>query len=147
MKGMIILLSLGLLLIALPVVAAQPDGNQISKILNYKTSLSLTDSQVKKLEIVNRTAQDKMTQAKTQAEIRQNEIEKFSSNWTDMNSLAVMSLIKEYYSYMTDYKTAEVEAIIRARAILNLEQLNKFQQLVSIEALMLHMETQLASAR
>ena len=147
MKGMIILLSLGLLLIALPVVAAQPDGNQISKILNYKTSLSLTDSQVKKLEIVNRTAQDKMTQAKTQAEIRQNEIEKFSSNWTDMNSLAVMNLIKEYYSYMTDYKTAEVEAIIRARAILNLEQLNKFQQLVSIEALMLHMETQLASAR
>ena len=145
MKGIII--SLGLMLMALPIHASEPAGNQITKIIGYKTSLGLTDSQVKKLEIVNRTAQEKMIQAKTQAEIRQNEIEKFSSNWTDMNSMAVMSLIKEYYAYMADNKTAEIEAIIKARAILNLDQLNKFQQLVSIEALMLHMETRLASIR
>lgn len=147
MKGIIMILGLGLMLMALPIHASEPAGNQISKIISYKTSLGLTDSQVKKLEIINKTDQQKMIQAKAQAEIRQNEIEKFSSNWTDMNSIAVMSLIKEYYAYMADYKTAEIDAIIKARAILNLDQLNRFQQLVSIETLMLHMETRLASVR
>jgi hypothetical protein len=146
-KGIIIMMSLGLMLMALPIHASEPAGNQISKIIGYKTSLGLTDSQIKKLENIRRADQEKMIQANAQAEIRQNEIEKFSSNWTDMNSMSVMSLIKEYYDYMADYKTAEIDAVIKARAILSLDQLNKFQQLVSIETLMLHMETRLASIR
>jgi len=117
----------------------------VAKIIDYKASLTLTDSQIKKLELVEKTAQAKMVEAKAQAEIRLAEIEKFTSNWTNMNSIAVLSLIKEYYGFMTACKTAEMEAIIRARAILDSTQLNKFQQLVSIESLMLDMEQDLAS--
>jgi hypothetical protein len=120
-------------------------GTAVAKILTYKTSLGLTDSQVKKLEVVDRTAQAKIAEARFQASIRLAEIEKFTSNWTNMNSLAVMSLVKEYYNYMQAAKAAELDAIIKARAILDMTQLNKFQQLVSIESLMLNVEQDLAS--
>jgi hypothetical protein len=136
---------LGVMLAAIPCNAGQAQGTQISKIIEYKITLNLSDSQVKKLEIVQKTAQQKMEQAKFQAGIRMNEIEKFTSNWTEMNSVAVLGLIKEYFKFQTDYKTAEMEAIIRARAILDMDQLARFQQLVSIESLILKMEQDLAS--
>ncbi len=133
-------LFLGLLMAALPSFAAQNPGTQVAKILEYRVTLNLTDSQVKKLEIVERTAQQKMQDAKFQADIRMGEIEKFTSNWTDMNSVAVLALIKEYFQFQSDYRTAEMQAIIQARAILDLNQLNRFQQVVSIESLMLNMQ-------
>jgi hypothetical protein len=136
---------LGMMMTAISSNAGQAAGTQISRIIEYKTTLSLTDSQVKKLEIVQKTAQQKMDEAKFQAGIRLSEIEKFTSNWTNMNSVAVLGLIKEYFKYQTDYKTAEMEAIIRARAILDMDQLARFQQLVSIEGLMLKMEQDLAA--
>jgi hypothetical protein len=117
---------------------------QVSKILENKASLVLTDSQVKKLEIVEKTAQQKMMEARVQADIRLTEIERFTSNWTNMNSQSVSSLVKEYFGYLEDYKMAELGAIIKARAILEYDQLSKFQQLVSIQTLMLHMEQELA---
>ena len=134
----------GLMIMAVPCMAGEVADGHIAKILDSKAALALTDSQVKKLEIVQRTAVAKMAEAKSQADIRLNEVEKFTSNWTNMNSIAVMSLIKEYYQFMTDYKSAELEAVIRARSILEIEQLNKFQQLVSIESLMITMEKSLA---
>jgi hypothetical protein len=143
----ITILMLGFMLAALPCAAGgiqNNDGTQISTILDHKTTLSLTDSQVKKLEIVQRTTTEKMTQAKLQADIRMGEIEKFTSDWSNMNSIAVLSLVKEYFKYMTDYKTAEVEAVVQARAILDINQLTKFQQLVSIESMMVRMEQSLA---
>jgi hypothetical protein len=139
------LIFLGYMMVAIPSYAGQTPGTQISKILDYKASLNLTTSQVKKLEIVQKTAQQKMDEAKFQSGIRLNEIEKFTSNWTNMNSVAVLSLIKEYFKYETDYRTAEMEAIIQARAILDMNQLTQFQQLVSIESLMLNMEHGVAS--
>ena len=147
MYKMIMIVTVGFLLAALPSVAGDiqnNDGTQISKILEHKAALSLTDSQVKKLEIIQRTTTDKMTQAKLQADIRMNEIEKFTSDWSNMNSVAVFSLVKEYFKYMTDYKTAEVEAVVQARAILDLNQLNKYQQLASIESMVIKMEESLA---
>jgi hypothetical protein len=146
-KGIVIttLLFLGLLMTAMPSGAGQDPGCQISKIIDYKTSLNLTDSQIKKLEQVQQNVQARMAEAKRQADIRLGEIEKFSSNWTEMNSVAVMDLIKEYYKFLTDYKTAELEAVIRARAILNIDQLTKFQQLASIETIMIRMQDKLAS--
>jgi len=117
---------------------------QVSKILDMKASLNLTDSQVKKLETVEKTAQQKMLEARAQSDIRLAEIEKFTSDWSNMNGVAVMTLIKEYFKFLTDFKTAEYEALLRARAILDGDQLSKFQQLVSIETLMLKMETDLA---
>jgi len=117
---------------------------QVSKILENKASLVLTDSQLKKLEIVERSAQQKMMEARAQADIRLSEIERFTSNWTNMNSQSVSSLVKEYFGFLEDYKMAELDAIIKARAILEYDQLSKFQQLVSIQTLMLHMEQELA---
>jgi hypothetical protein len=139
------LLFLGLLMTAIPSCADQASGTQISKIIEYKATLGLTDSQVKKLDLVQRTAQQKMDEAKGQADIRLTEIERFTSNWSDMNSIAVMSLIKEYFGYLANYKSAELEAIIRARAILSMDQLNKFQQIVSIQTMILKMEPGLAA--
>jgi hypothetical protein len=136
---------LGFLMATIPGNAGQTPGNQITKILEYKASLELTNSQVKKLELVQKTAQQKMDDAKFQADIRLTEIEKFTSNWTEMNSVAVLGLIKEYFKYQTDFKTAEMEAVIQARAILDMNQLTRFQQLVSIDSLMLQMEPGLAS--
>lgn len=143
----ITIFTVGFLLAALPSFAGETQNNQgtqISRILEYKTTLSLTDSQVKQLEIIQKTTAEKMTQAKDQADIRLGEIEKFTSDWGNMNSIAVLSLIKEYFKFLTDYKTAEIEAVIRARVILDADQLSRFQQLVSIEAMMITMEKSLA---
>jgi hypothetical protein len=137
-------LFLGLLMTAVPSYAGQAPGTHIAKILEYKGSLNLSDSQVKKLEIIQNTTKQKMDEAKFQADIRLDEIEKFTSNWTEMNSVAVLGLIKEYFQYQTDFKTAEMLAIIQARAILDMDQLTRFQQLVMIESLMLDMEHGLA---
>ncbi|UCE66517.1 MAG: hypothetical protein JSU85_00460 [Candidatus Zixiibacteriota bacterium] len=137
-----------IILLALTVVAPAFAGNlpvtQVAKIIEYKASLALTDGQVKKLEIIDKNAVEKMVEAKGQANIRLQEIEKFTSNWTNLNGTAVRQLIKEYYEFMATYKAAEVDAIIQARAILNPEQLNKYQQLASIDALMIFMEHDLA---
>ncbi len=135
----------GLLAAASASHAGQIPGSQISKILENKATLNLTDSQVKKLEIVQRTAQQKMDEARFQADIRLTEIEKFTSDWTAMNSVAVLALIKEYFDFQTASKTAEMESIIQARAILSMDQLSRFQQLVSIQTLMLEMDQDLAS--
>lgn len=144
MKLMITILMIVSMAAASVSFAGEKPQTQVSKVLELKGSLNLTQSQVKKLEVVERTAEQKMIEAKAQADIRLNEIEKFTSDWTNMNSIAVMTLIKEYYKFMTDYKTAELEAVLRARAILDSTQLSKFQQLVSIESLMLKMESDLA---
>lgn len=119
-------------------------STQVAQLLEYKTSLQLTDSQVKKLEIIERTAARKMVDAKLQADIRLSEIERFTSNWTNMNGTAVRGLLKEYYNFLAEYKTAEINAVIQARAILDYDQLNKYQQLVSIKSLILNMEQELA---
>ena len=118
---------------------------QVGKIIEHKASLELTDAQVKKLEIINKNAVEKMVEAKGQANIRMLEIEKFTSNWTNLNGTAVRQLIKEYYDFMAQYKQAEVDAILQARAILKQDQLSKYQQLASIEALMISLEHDLAS--
>ena len=61
-----------------------------------------------------------------------------------MNGVAVRALLKEYYGFLSEYKKAELNAIIQARAILEYKQLTKYQQLVSIKSLILDMENELA---
>jgi hypothetical protein len=139
MKKALVVFSLALF-IAANTFAGDLPQTQISRILEHKSSLTLSASQVKKLEIVERTAQQKMLEARGQADIRMSEIQKFSSNWNAMNGVAVLGLVKEYFKFMTDFKSAEVEAIIRAREILEANQLIRFQQLVSIQSLMVKME-------
>ncbi len=144
MKKVTAIFMAGFLSLALAASAGNLPTTQVSQILEHRSSLELTNSQVKKLKIIEDTAWEKMTYARMQADIRLHEIEKFTSNWTNMNGTAVRGLIKEYYGFLTQYKTAELNAIVQARAILEYEQLSKFQQLESIESLMLDMERELA---
>lgn len=144
MKKVTAILMAGFLSMALAASAGDLPATQISQIIQHRSSLELTDSQIKKLKIIEDTAREKMTHARIQADIRLHEIEKFTSNWTNMNGTAVRGLIREYYDFLAQYKTAELNAIVQARAILEYEQLSKFQQLESIESLMLDMERELA---
>ncbi len=140
-----LIISLALVIpLAAPVFAGNLPVTQVAKIIDFKASLALTDAQVKKLEQINKNAVEKMIEAKGQANIRFQEIEKFTSNWTNMNGTAVRQLIKEYYEFMAAYKAAEVDAILQARAILKPDQLSKYQQLASIDALMIILEHDLA---
>ena len=143
-RTLIMLLALSVMIVSTALAGNLPT-TQAGKIVEYKASLDLTDTQVKKLEIINKNAVEKMIEAKGQANIRLQEIERFTSNWTNMNGTAVRQLIKEYYDFMTQYKAAEVDAILQAKAILNQEQLSKYQQLASIDALMISLEHDLAS--
>ena len=117
----------------------------ISKVLNYKNGLQLTESQIKKLTIIDRTIVDKMIQTKGQAQIRKMEIDKFTSNWTNMHGTAVNHTIKEYYQYLAKLKELELEAIMKTKAILTRVQLKKFVELASIEAMIIKLESELAS--
>jgi hypothetical protein len=144
MKKIAIIILAGVLVLSLMASAGNIPSTQVASIIGYRTSLNLTDSQVKKLQIIENSASEKMTYARLQADIRLAEIEKFTSNWTNLNGTAVRSLIKEYYGFMTDYKTAELNAVVQARSILDYDQLSKYQQLVSIKSLMLDMEHEVA---
>jgi hypothetical protein len=145
MKKALVLFSMAMMVLASTSFAGDLPKTQIAQIIDNKANLGLSDSQVKKLEVVERSAQQKMLDARAQADIRMTEIEKFSSDWNNMNGVAVLSLVKEYFKYMTDYKTAEVEAIIRAREVLDNTQLIKYQQLASIQSMMVKMENELAA--
>jgi hypothetical protein len=144
MKKFAIITVAGILALSVMASAGNIPSTQVASILEYRTSLNLTDSQVKKLQIIENSAREKMTYAKMQADIRLAEIQKFTSNWTNMNGTAVRNLIKEFYDFMTDYKTAELNAVVQARSILDYDQLSKYQQLVSIKTLMLDMEREVA---
>ncbi len=144
MRKITAILMAGILSLALTVSAGTLPATQVSQILEHQSSLELTNSQINKLTIIENTAREKMTYARMQADIRLQEIEKFTSNWTNMNGTAVRGLIKEYYDILSQYKTAELNAIVQARAIHEYEQLSKFQQLESIESLMINMERELA---
>lgn len=137
------------LIIAVVSAASVSAGNlpatQVSKILQHKSALELTDAQIKKLEQIDKNAVEKMVEARGQANIRLQEIERFTANWTNLNGTAVRQLINEYYNFMAAYKSAEVDAILQARAIMKAEQLTKYQQLASIDALMIYMEREMAA--
>jgi hypothetical protein len=145
MKKIIILTSAILLLFTIVAQGGKLPSTNVSNILEHKSSLQLTDSQVKKLQIIENLAKQKMIEAKVQADIRLAEIEKFSSNWTSMNGVAMRALVNEYYDFLAKLKNAEVEAIIQARGILSAQQLRQFQQLASIEALMVKMDNNYVS--
>lgn len=144
MKTLISMTLAAILILSLNASAGDICKANISQLLEYKDVLGLTDGQVKKLKLIQAKADQKMAEAKVQADIRMTEIERFTSDWTNMNGTAVRGLLKEYYEFLSEYKCAELNAICQARAVLDFKQLTKFQQLVSIESLMLNMESDLA---
>ena len=149
-KKFIAAASLLLIVMVMAMPAIVNAGNElpktaIHKILNYKNGLQLTESQIKKLSIINRTIVDKILQARAQAEIRKMEIDEFTSNWCTMHSGAVKQNIKEYYKFLAKIKELELEAIVKAKAVLDNKQLKRYVELASIEALMINMETELTA--
>jgi Spy/CpxP family protein refolding chaperone len=116
----------------------------ITKILNYKTGLQLTDSQIKKLTIIDTNIKNQMIQVRAQADTRKTEIDKFTSNWLNMNGTATRQLIKEYYDFLAELKLLDIKAIMQARGILTREQLKKFTELASIESMIQKMEPEIA---
>ncbi len=134
----------GLILLAIgtvfPLYAGNIPETPIGRILNYKTGLELTDSQIKKLGILDNTIKEKMIQIKAQAEIRRQEINRFTSNWASMNSAACSRLVKEYYGLLADLKVLELDAIMKARSVLTPEQLRKYEELADIESMIFDLE-------
>jgi len=147
--------SLVILAVALVVTLAAPGisfadykvpQTAINKILEYKVGLQLSDSQCKKLSIMNSVIIDKMIQVRAQAEIRKTEIDKFTSDWTIMNGTAVEYTIKEYYQFLAELKSLELEAIMKTKAILSREQLKQYSDLAEIESMIIKVDTELADA-
>lgn len=141
---------IAIFVIAMPAIlsaqAANLPSTPIAKVLNYKSGLSLTDSQIKKLTILDNTTKEKMIQAKAQAQIRKQEIDKFTGNWDMMNGTACCQLVKEYYQFLAELKTLEIHAIMQARSVLTEDQLRKFTELASLESMMLDLEPSISAA-
>jgi len=116
----------------------------INKILDHKVGLELSDSQCKKLSTINNVIIDKMIQVRAQAEIRKTEIDKFTSDWTIMNGTAVEYTIKEYYQFLAQLKSLELEAIMKAKSILTREQLKSYSDLAEIESMIIKVDTEMA---
>lgn len=135
-----VLAILMLLTIGLPVLcfAGNLPETPITRILNYKSGLVLTDSQVKNLELINNGIINKMLQFRSQAQICKSRIDKYSKNWTDLTNPQVKSAVKEYYHCQAELKTLEFEAMAQAGKILSTEQIEKFNDLASIELMMIN---------
>lgn len=136
------------LFIAAPVVCyagAVLPSTAINEVLSLKSGLQLTDDQVNKLTGYNNKIIDKMIQVRAQAEIRKTEIDEFTSDWAKLHGTASNYLVKEYYQLMADYKSLELEAIMKARAVLTREQMKSFVQLASIHNMTMKLETEVAS--
>ena len=128
------------LIIGLPVLtyAGNLPETPITKILNYKSGLVLTDSQVKNLELINNNIINKMLQFRSQAQICKTRIDEYSKNWTDLTNPQVKGAVKEYYHCQAELKALEFEAMAQAGKILSPEQITKFNDLASIELMMIN---------
>jgi hypothetical protein len=138
-----------MLVIAMPAILFAQSNlptTPISKVLNYKGGLALTDSQVRKLTILDNTIKEKMIQVRAQAQIRKQEIDKFTGNWDMMNGTACCQLVKEYYQFLAELKTLEINAIMQSRAVLSVDQLRKFTELASLESMILDLEPSISAA-
>jgi hypothetical protein len=112
----------------------------IDDILSYQGSLQLTEAQVSKLNEFNTEIIEEMIQVKARAEIRRGEVEKFSSDWSTVHGTATDQLIKEYYDLLADLKQLELEAIMKARGILTIQQMRQYANLANIEAMRMKLD-------
>jgi hypothetical protein len=145
----IVLFAIFCLVIASPAMmyaqSAHPVRTAIDKIMDYKNGLDLTDAQIAKLAKANTIIIDKINASCKEAELHKMEIDDFTANWASMPTIAVDYTIKEYYDCMARVKSLELEAIMKARAVLSPEQLKRFTELSSIESMMIKVENQLAA--
>ena len=128
------------------VMAGNLPETPITKILNYKSGLDLTDTQAKQLGLINNNIINKMLQAKSQAQMHKGTIDQMSEDWAKLDNPKVKSAVKEYFQCQADIKNLEMEAMAQASQILSKDQIKKFNELVSIELIMINIEKEMVSA-
>jgi len=112
----------------------------INRLLEYKSGLQLTDTQIKQLTLINNNIINKMLQLNGRAEMCKTQIESKSANWSDMDNPNMKSTVKEYYNCLAELKALEFEAMSKASEILSEEQIRKFNELAAIELMMIKQE-------
>ncbi|OGC91036.1 MAG: hypothetical protein A2W25_08145 [candidate division Zixibacteria bacterium RBG_16_53_22] len=117
---------------------------RVCQILDRREDLGLSESQARRLKSVVQLGQRKMLEARAQAEIRLQEISKVSTDWSDINGLAIKSLIKEYYGFLSDYITADLECITNASKVLDRDQLASLGKYLSPDSLQLDPSIEIA---
>ncbi|MCP4583541.1 MAG: hypothetical protein GY839_18180 [candidate division Zixibacteria bacterium] len=123
-------------------IAGNLPQTPINQILENKSSLMLSDSQIKNLNRVNNGIINKMLQIKGKAQMFKGEIDKYSAKWDDMSNPKFKSTVKDYYNCLADLKNLEFEALVQAGKILSKEQVDKFSELLSVELAMKDMNTE-----
>lgn len=127
-------------------IAGNLPETPINNILNHKSGLDLTDTQAKQLSLINNNIINKMLQVRTKAYTHQSEIDKAGDDWSSLDGVKVKSAVKEYFQCQADLKMLEFEAMAQASKILSPDQIKRFNELVSIELIMLDMEQDMVSA-
>ena len=105
----------------------------INKILDYKTGLQLTDTQIKQLSLINNNIINKMLQLNGRAQMCKTQIEAKSTDWSDIDNPRIKSAVKEYYQCLADLKMLDLQAMSQASEVLTSDQIRKFNELAAIE--------------
>ncbi len=128
-------------------IAGNLPQSPIDQILEHKTVLQLSESQLKNLNLVNSGIVNKMLQCKGQIQMNKTEIEKYAANWADMENPKFKSTVKEYYRCLADMKALEFEALVQAGKILTPYQIKIFSEQVSIDLVMGKTQLEMANAK
>jgi len=148
LMAILVVLSIALVISAPTMLYAGADipKTPITQVLGYKTGLNLTDSQIKKLTVINNSIIDKMIQVKSRAQLCKKNVDEYTANWARIQTdPSLQNKIKEYYQCLAELKTLELEAINMAKQVLTQDQLRKYVDLASLESLMLKLEPDLVS--
>ena len=128
------------------VLAGDLPETPISRILEYKVSLELSDAQVKKLTLINNNIINKMLQLQAKVQNHEAEIEEAAVNWPDLDNVKIKGIVKEYYQYRAELKILEFESMAQAGEILSAGQIGKFNETAALELLMHRNDSELKAA-
>ncbi len=127
-------------------IAGNLPETPITKILSYKNGLGLSDTQTKQLTLINNNIVNQMLQIRSQASMHKSEIDDASWDWSNMNNPQIKSAVREYFKCQADMKNLEFEAMAKASQVLSEDQIRKFNDLATIELIMVDMERDMAQA-
>ena len=127
------------------VVAGNLPQSPIDQILEHKTDLQLSESQTKNLNLVNSGIINKMLQCRSQIQMYKTEIEKYATNWGDMENPKFKSTVKDYYRCLAEMKALEFEALVQAGKILTPDQIKKFSEQVSFDLVLRKMQLEMVN--
>lgn len=144
----VFILAVALVVGSAPVASADYDvsNTPIGNILAYKNGLDLSEKQIAKLEKFNDEIANEICAVQTELEIRKAEVEQFMADWSTVHGTATHHLIGEYYELQAKLRQLELEAIMKARGVLTIEQMKQYVQLASVEALNKRLDAEYASA-